>query len=189
MVGSQSCLFFCLFDLRLCGYTPFFGETWDELFSKIVNLQYGFGENWEVVSPEAKDFVRRMLQYDTARLNSQQALDHPWLCGEVPDTPLPAAQARLRLKEDPRAATSARTTQQELPVISTPVPANTQGEDVDLFSPSSSDFFLSDVSEPPPSQEGPVDISAQKAADAEAEAQRQLSQTHIHVHRLSDSFL
>ena len=181
-------MFICLL-IRLCGYTPFFGETWDELFSKIVNLQYRFEENWEVVSPEAKDFVRRMLQYDTTRLNSQQALDHPWLSGEVPDTPLLAAQARLRLKEDPRTASSARSTQQELPVISTPVPANTQGEEIDLFSPTSSDAFLSDMSEPAPVQDGPVDIGAQKAAEAEAEAQRQLSQTHIRVHRLSDSFL
>lgn len=191
----------CVRD-RLCGYTPFFGETWDELFSKIAALQYSFGENWDAVSAPAKDFVRAMLQYDSARLTSEQALAHPWLCGPVPATPLPAAQARLRLKEDPRAA---KTAAAPPPALCAPVPADLlqhlgcAGADGGTHrrhhhhrahAPPADDTPAMDVVDEGGSSiedSAPVDVAA-AAREKDAEAQCR-PQTRMLVHRLSDSFI
>ena len=194
---------------RLCGYTPFFGETWDELFSRIAALQYTFGENWDVVSPQAKDFVRAMLQYDGQRPTSEQALAPPWLCGPVPATPLPAAQARLRLKEDPRAAASTSKAAHAPPVISAPVPACGPADplhwDVGTEHPHQhrhhhrhgheharpdDDLQAMDTDD---ALEAPVDVSAAAAAAAAAtqpeNASEQPRPPRMLLHRLSDSFI
>jgi serine/threonine protein kinase len=48
------------------------------------------GEEWKDVSPEAKDLVSRMLLLDpSARITTQEILDHPWLhMDDFDDTPI-----------------------------------------------------------------------------------------------------
>ena len=199
---------------RLCGYTPFFGETWDELFSKIVTLQYSFGENWDVVSAPAKDFVRALLQYDGARLTSEQALAHPWLCGAVPATPLLAAHARLRTKEDPRAAAGTSKAVHAPPVISAPVPACISADPAHWDVPSSSSHHAEhrrhhhhhhhhtharpddgddalQAMDTDDMLDAPVDVAAAAAAAAgpPEDGAAQFRPTRMLLHRLSDSFI
>ena len=51
----------------LCGYPPFHGNSNHEIFGKIKSLDYNFYvEEWGSISPEAKDFVAKLLLLDPA---------------------------------------------------------------------------------------------------------------------------
>lgn len=55
------------------------------------------GKNWNNVSEGAKDLVRRMLTVDPAqRITVDGILQHPWICGEAPDTHLAGAHEDRR---------------------------------------------------------------------------------------------
>eukprot|EP00975_Prorocentrum_lima_P046404 9705182-Prorocentrum_lima.AAC.1 len=53
----------------------------NKLFQLICRGQYRFyEEDWNPISDEAKDLIRRMLTVDVSkRITSRQALKHPWL--------------------------------------------------------------------------------------------------------------
>jgi len=65
----------------LCGFSPFVSNTDSGLFALILRAKYDFpSPEWDDISTEAKDFVRKLLLPDPLkRLTSQQALEHPWL--------------------------------------------------------------------------------------------------------------
>lgn len=67
--------------ILLCGFPPFFGETVPELFEQIMSADYDYPEDyWKDVTDEAKSFIDALLVVDPhKRLNTKQALDHPWL--------------------------------------------------------------------------------------------------------------
>ncbi|KAH8547707.1 kinase-like domain-containing protein [Umbelopsis sp. PMI_123] len=69
----------------LCGYTPFEHDSNIDEMHAIMNAQYSFDEQyWHGVSPEAKDFINKLLTIDPEqRLTAHQALEHPWLKAEV----------------------------------------------------------------------------------------------------------
>lgn len=90
----------------LCGYPPFpFNVSPAELIGVIVNGRYEFpaGE-WDHVSSDAKDVVRRMLEVDPAkRITPGEALQHPWVLrsqsrSELPNRNLKSFNARRKLK-------------------------------------------------------------------------------------------
>jgi hypothetical protein len=98
----------CLYIL-LSGVVPFNwtdrpGADLRELFDRISAGAYSLdGPEWEGVSDDAKDLVRRLMCVDVRqRLSAQAALAHRWLAspsGAAAPTPLahlPAAQAKLR---------------------------------------------------------------------------------------------
>lgn len=64
----------------LCGYPPFNAKTDDEIFKKILQGSYVFpSEEWNFVSPQAKDMVTKMLTYDPyARPTAAELLKHEW---------------------------------------------------------------------------------------------------------------
>ncbi|KAH8921685.1 putative calmodulin-dependent protein kinase type 1 [Atractiella rhizophila] len=71
----------------LCGYTPFDRESNVEEIQAICSANYAFEpvEYWQNVSDTARDFIRRCLVIDpSARMTTQQALDHPWLSSDKP---------------------------------------------------------------------------------------------------------
>mmetsp|Transcript_7676 Transcript_7676/g.13989 ORF Transcript_7676/g.13989 Transcript_7676/m.13989 type:complete len:257 (+) Transcript_7676:2-772(+) len=65
----------------LCGYEPFYGANDQDLIiaNKDAVCEFHVPE-WNDVSDDAKDFVRRMLDPDPqTRLDPSSALKHPWL--------------------------------------------------------------------------------------------------------------
>jgi len=51
--------------ILLCGYPPFDGKSEDKIMEKVTKGQYSFESiEWEEVSKEAKEFIKKMLQYD-----------------------------------------------------------------------------------------------------------------------------
>ena len=65
----------------LSGYLPFFGETQDELFQKIMSGDYTFNYScFKGVSDDAKDFINKCLVVDPSeRETAEQLMKHPWV--------------------------------------------------------------------------------------------------------------
>lgn len=70
--------------ILLCGSRPFWARTESGIFRAVIRADPSFDEMpWPSVSPEAKDFVKRLLSKDLRkRMTAAQALTHPWLRGD-----------------------------------------------------------------------------------------------------------
>jgi len=64
----------------LCGYLPFNGDNIGALFQEIAFGQLKFPDaEWSMISAEAKDLAKKMLQRDKdKRITAEAALEHPW---------------------------------------------------------------------------------------------------------------
>lgn len=67
--------------ILLCGSRPFWARTESGIFRAVLKADPSFDEvPWPSLSPEAVDFVKRLLNKDyRKRLTASQALCHPWL--------------------------------------------------------------------------------------------------------------
>ncbi|CAL1389411.1 unnamed protein product [Linum trigynum] len=68
--------------ILLCGSRPFWARTESGIFRSVLKAEpKNFDEaSWATISPEAKDFVKRLLNKDPRRrMTAAQALSHPWL--------------------------------------------------------------------------------------------------------------
>ncbi|XP_023245574.1 obscurin [Copidosoma floridanum] len=67
--------------ILLSGISPFRGVNDRETLTKIKEGKWSFDEDrWRGISDEAKDFIRRLLEYQTERrMDAETALKHPWL--------------------------------------------------------------------------------------------------------------
>ena len=67
--------------IMLCGYPPFNGKSDQAIMDAVHIGKYKFiGEEWESVSNEAKNMVRKLLEKDeTKRYSAEQALQDPWI--------------------------------------------------------------------------------------------------------------
>ncbi|GLT48293.1 hypothetical protein SLA2020_219260 [Shorea laevis] len=76
--------------ILLCGSRPFWARTESGIFRSVLRANPNFDDSpWPSVSPEAKDFVKRLLNKDhRKRMTAAQALTHPWLLDENHDVPL-----------------------------------------------------------------------------------------------------
>ncbi|CAA0818770.1 Calcium-dependent protein kinase 2 [Striga hermonthica] len=78
--------------ILLCGVLPFWGESDQEIFRKVLNGNIDFSSDpWPNISECAKDLVKKMLvRNPKRRITAQQILRHPWLqtYGLAPDKPL-----------------------------------------------------------------------------------------------------
>ncbi|KAK6935613.1 Protein kinase domain [Dillenia turbinata] len=76
--------------ILLCGSRPFWARTESGIFRSVLRADPNFEDSpWPSVSPEAKDFVRRLLNKDyRKRMTAVQALTHPWLRDETSPVPL-----------------------------------------------------------------------------------------------------
>jgi len=92
----------------LSGFLPFFGETQEELFDKILTGSYSFANKvWDDISPTAKDLVTKMLTINEEdRPTAKQCLEHPWFKASNPRKQLRSVES-LR---DLRAAVKIRPT-------------------------------------------------------------------------------
>ncbi|KAK6918195.1 Protein kinase domain [Dillenia turbinata] len=76
--------------ILLCGSRPFWARTESGIFRAVLRAEPNFEDlPWPSVSPEAKDFVKRLLNKDyRKRMTAVQALAHPWLRNEGHQIPL-----------------------------------------------------------------------------------------------------
>ncbi|CAA6659130.1 unnamed protein product [Spirodela intermedia] len=88
--------------ILLCGVPPFWAESEQGVAQAIIRSVVDFKRDpWPMVSNNAKDLVRRMLNPDPAkRLTAQEVLDHPWMqnAKTAPNVPL-GETVRARLKQ------------------------------------------------------------------------------------------
>ena len=66
--------------ILLCGYPPFNGETDKEIMDAVKKGEFDFPEEeWNVITDEGKDLIKKMLTYDPKkRPSANQVLQHPW---------------------------------------------------------------------------------------------------------------
>ncbi|XP_004502721.1 CDPK-related kinase 4-like [Cicer arietinum] len=76
--------------ILLCGSRPFWARTESGIFRSVLRANPNFDDTpWPSISPEAKDFVKRLLNKDhRKRMSAAQALSHPWLRDERNVIPL-----------------------------------------------------------------------------------------------------
>ncbi|KAF6990689.1 hypothetical protein CFC21_007859 [Triticum aestivum] len=76
--------------ILLCGSRPFWARTESGIFRSVLRADPNFDDSpWASISPEAKDFVKRLLNKDyRKRMTAAQALSHPWLRDECCPVPL-----------------------------------------------------------------------------------------------------
>ncbi|KAJ3671445.1 hypothetical protein LUZ60_007524 [Juncus effusus] len=88
--------------ILLSGIPPFWAETEAEIFKQILKGKLDFeSEPWPLISDDAKDLVRKMLERDPSRrLKAHEVLRHPWINDDnvAPDRPLDSA-VLSRLKQ------------------------------------------------------------------------------------------
>mmetsp|Transcript_28106 Transcript_28106/g.27915 ORF Transcript_28106/g.27915 Transcript_28106/m.27915 type:complete len:95 (+) Transcript_28106:160-444(+) len=68
----------------LTGNPPFHPESDSELFNSIMKDEVLYPQKvWESISPEAKDFIEKLLIKDPSkRMTAEESLEHPWLSDE-----------------------------------------------------------------------------------------------------------
>ncbi|XP_077234200.1 CDPK-related kinase 3-like [Tasmannia lanceolata] len=83
--------------ILLCGSRPFWARTESGIFRAVLRADPNFDDSpWPAVSPEAKDFVKRLLNKDyRKRMTAAQALGHPWLRDKHCPVPLDILIYRL----------------------------------------------------------------------------------------------
>lgn len=76
--------------ILLCGFPPFYGNSDQEIFEKILKAEYDFpADSWDPVSDDAKDFIKGILILNAAkRPTAAEALQHPWMVGNAPSSSL-----------------------------------------------------------------------------------------------------
>jgi len=69
--------------ILLCGFPPFYGDTVPEIFEQIMAASFDYPEEyWGHITPQAKDFIGKLLVVDThSRMSASAALKHPWIAG------------------------------------------------------------------------------------------------------------
>lgn len=67
--------------VMLCGYPPFEGDDDEEIMKSVQEGKFDFsGEEWDVVSKEAKNFIKKLLTYnENDRIDAEAALKDPWI--------------------------------------------------------------------------------------------------------------
>lgn len=70
----------CILYILLCGYPPFYGDDDQEILRAVIKGEYEFqGEEWLVVSSQAKNLIRQLICKPEVRLTAEEALNHEWL--------------------------------------------------------------------------------------------------------------
>lgn len=70
----------CMLYILLCGYPPFYGDDNQEILQMVQKGVFDFdGEEWDNVSSEAKDLIKKLITKPERRLTAQEALQHKWI--------------------------------------------------------------------------------------------------------------
>ena len=108
--------------LLLGGQTPFLGANDYETLQNIRNGKWSFGDRFSNISPDAKDFITRLLHPDqNNRLTSEDALNHPWIkyaLQHVDSTPLSSDHLQSSYSRQLYQREHRRTSTRPMPTIS-----------------------------------------------------------------------
>jgi len=76
--------------ILLCGFPPFFGNTEQQIFNKILRAEYEFpSPDWDHISEEAKEFIRALLVLNpNDRPSAKDCMESPWITNKSPTTTL-----------------------------------------------------------------------------------------------------
>jgi serine/threonine protein kinase len=76
--------------ILLCGYPPFYTRSTRQTYLKTVKGLYRIeGDEWDAVTEEAKDLVRKMLTVDPEqRITTAEILKHPWILAAEASEPV-----------------------------------------------------------------------------------------------------
>ncbi len=70
----------CMLYILLCGYPPFYGDDNNEILAMVQKGGFDFdGEEWDDVSPDAKDLIKKLITKPERRLTAEEALQHKWI--------------------------------------------------------------------------------------------------------------
>lgn len=70
----------CILYVMLCGYPPFYGDDDREIIENVRKGIFDFPvEEWDDVSDEAKDLIKKLIAPPELRLNSHESLKHVWI--------------------------------------------------------------------------------------------------------------
>ena len=70
----------CILYILLCGYPPFYGDDDQEILRMVKKGDFDFdGEEWDDVSAEAKDLIKKLVTKPERRLTAAEALQHTWI--------------------------------------------------------------------------------------------------------------
>ena len=76
----------CILYILLCGYPPFYGDDDMEILQMVQKGKFDFdGEEWDDISKEAKDLIKKLICKPEKRLTAQEALDHKWFKKQLKD--------------------------------------------------------------------------------------------------------
>ena len=69
----------CILYILLCGYPPLYGDDDQEILQMVAKGKFDFdGEEWNEISKEAKDLIKKLICKPEKRLTAQEALEHKW---------------------------------------------------------------------------------------------------------------
>jgi calcium/calmodulin-dependent protein kinase I len=76
--------------ILLCGFPPFYANTDQQIFEKILRIEYSFpSPDWDHISPEAVQFIKRILVPEpSCRPTAVEALQCDWIKNKAPNKPL-----------------------------------------------------------------------------------------------------
>lgn len=76
----------CILYILLCGYPPFYGDDDMEILQMVQRGKFDFdGEEWDDISKEAKDLIKKLICKPEKRLTAQEALEHKWFKKQLKD--------------------------------------------------------------------------------------------------------
>lgn len=75
--------------ILLSGRPPFPGRNDEEILNRVKKgVFYLTGPEWEPISPEAKDLITKLLEFNpTKRLSAEESLNHPWFSLNIQEKP------------------------------------------------------------------------------------------------------
>jgi len=76
--------------ILLCGFPPFYGNTDQQIFEKILRVEYDFpSPDWDHISVEAKQFIKSILVPEPSKRPSAiDAIEMDWIKNKAPTKPL-----------------------------------------------------------------------------------------------------
>jgi len=76
--------------ILLCGFPPFYGNTEQQIFNKILRAEYDFpSPDWDNISEEAKEFIRALLVLNpNDRPSARDCMESPWIINKSPTVTL-----------------------------------------------------------------------------------------------------
>jgi len=76
--------------ILLCGFPPFYGNTDQQIFEKILRVEYDFpSPDWDHISVEAKQFIKSILVPEPSKRPSAiEAMEMDWIKNKAPNRPL-----------------------------------------------------------------------------------------------------